>query len=652
MRHCTILERVRRRSTDDSGASLMLVIIFVMVFSLVGAVILDFATTGFKTTESIVDIRDEQHAVDAAVEGAISAIRGSNTAGYAGETCPTYTYVTPAGTTDPEVVVTCTAQGGTIGAPTDDQPKYAVLTLGDDADEGFHQSGNETLLVEGGIFSNSKITVGTSAKDFMSVFGNALAVGPCTPADGSGNPTRISANGELQCSLEDIPTHSLTGGEPDPNYPAAVSALTGMAVDPAATCTSANSVVKFVPGVYTEHPENHIPAGCNGDVWWFSQATSPAGLGVYYFDFPEADSLWDLQDLRVNVVGGTPNGWSASSSAATVTAAFPNACLDTAPGVQFIFGGNTRLFSQEVSNSGRIHLCSSASTTTNQRIALYGLKSGATPSTSTSELKNKTTPSGDFSTSTQAWQEGGGAATTTLTGGVKESASEAYNDFEDIDLGSVVSKVYLDVYHSEASNKIDPSIDVTFGSGGRTYDLTNRSSHATAETLDITEDLQSVFRYQDVNSLAATFKVDAPSLDIAELCPGKKKGCTPSVAETATASLDAVILETGNNPQAIFSGTVYAPTGRLDIQVHNSGDVEFQRGVIARTIDADASASMKQSDSPFSLPGLVNIRRVLFEATVGGDPRLRALVQFTDKKNGVAHPGYVADVLNWVVLHA
>ncbi|HUF33052.1 MAG TPA: hypothetical protein VMN58_07580, partial [Acidimicrobiales bacterium] len=62
------------------------------------------------------------------------------------------------------------------------------------------------------------------------------------------------------------------------------------------------------------------------------------------------------------------------------------------------------------------------------------------------------------------------------------------------------------------------------------------------------------------------------------------------------------------------------------------------------------SASMKQGDSPFQLPGTDDLRGVTFEAFVGSQVRLRARVSYTDTDGGVILPGYRVRVRDWVVV--
>jgi hypothetical protein len=55
---------------------------------------------------------------------------------------------------------------------------------------------------------------------------------------------------------------------------------------------------------------------------------------------------------------------------------------------------------------------------------------------------------------------------------------------------------------------------------------------------------------------------------------------------TTTTPPSCAILETKTNPNIYFRGTFYAPTARVTVKVHNKGDTVFQRGIIARMIDA------------------------------------------------------------------
>jgi hypothetical protein len=676
---------VRSHCKDESGASLMMVIVFVMIFAVIVGAILDFASAGFKTTEDIVDVRNDQQALDAAMDGAINALRGSSTVGFSGVDCPQPFQYESIDGDDPDVEVTCEGVGGTTGTVTDNVPKYAILTLGTDASEGFTKTGNKQLTIDGGIFSNSKINIDQSD---IRVLGDAYALGGCPPETG-GEPTALFATGQRDCHLP------AAQQEPDPNYEPAVSNISALAaVDPSATCvtTSNNSyVVTFSPGLYTKKPKNHVPSNCRGSVWWFSP-------GVYYFDFPDGDGLWDLHDDRVSIVGGTPGGgWSGSSLSSAVT--FPGACdpgdeSAPQPGVQFIFGGESRL-SQHVASEA-IELCPYAPGA-GQRIAFYGLKSGTRTTTSDALRQADATTATNFLSPDDAKASGGGSATAALTGAANKSASLTLSSYGDctsgtctspiVPAGATVTAASLEITHKESGTNPEKA-GLTWTWKPKTgADVTCSATTSTSvhtDTCNILPTIQSsTFPHDALSGFKSTqLAVDASSLTVT---PGDdclkpngqpKNNCTPTLptVETATVEVDAIvmkisytapgfeahrcpssesncaILETKTNPTAYFYGTFYAPSARVSVWVQNKGTTVFSRGIIARTIDGDVSASSKQDDSPFQLPGLVFTRTTLFEATIDGTPRLRAKVAYNDSKNGISLPGYQVKVLNWIVL--
>jgi hypothetical protein len=689
---------------NEEGASLILVIIFVSIFAIISAAILDLASTGLKMTRSIEEVRNDQNEIEGAVDGAINAIRSSN-AGYTGEPgClttdgPVFTYEMADGD---DVDVTCRVAGGSTGGVDDTMPSYAILTLGTGSCEGIVQLGNDTLAVDGSIRSNSKISTGASlgacpefaggAQSRLSVFGDIFAVGQCIPGSGD-NPTRVIPHGQIDCEM------GSGQAEPRPPYPAAASNISGMAIDPPASCggaaVPATSIVRFEPGVYTEHLRHYVPAPCStitNTAWWLSP-------GVYYFDFRAADSILDLWDSDPttpgdqwkNLVAGTPQGWSANSLASAVSP--PNAACDPdAVGAQIIFGGSSRIRTESDSSAfdrGEIEICGSARGATSQEIALYGLDTVSAPTPRTVVGANdaaarKVAPS-DPTQTAGTWTNVPNArviddtvtavATSQLDGNGTKIASLSYAEFEDVAVGSDISSVMLDVSHREtgsnttAFNKLNPSVIIRFGSSSQTINLT-RSSSQTTQSVDISSFLKTALRYQDVNALTVEYRVDGSTLSpqSGNGCPNGAQ-CTPSQKGTVTldgvrlrvahtlpgfqpisgatcASPSCALMWTTANPYVVIHGTVFAPSARLDLDLHNTGETRFLRGIIARTLHASACPCANQTDAPFSLPGLSNVRRVDFVATVNGRERLRARVQYTD----TPVLGERVSILNWKVI--
>jgi hypothetical protein len=717
---------------DEEGASLILVIIFVLIFSIVIAAILDFATTGFKTTQEVIGIRSQQHAVDGAMDGAINAIRGSSTIGLENSPidCPDFNYESPDGK---DVLVTCeavSAAGG--GDPIDTYPQYAVLTglWGPSASQcdGFLQSGGgvgveKRMLVNGGIFSNGRLAVNTfeddagdvdgcdpnlvSGRSYMSVFGDAFAVGKCTWwKTGNSDTTRkiVLHGGTLGCANRGTPPPpmpDMPAYEPNANTAAGVASLAATAYggnasnyyDPLPNCSPSQDVdVAFKPGVYTELPKYHVEeAGCSGNVWWFQP-------GTYYFDFPSTDAEWAVNAGDV-VIGGTLRNPSNVS--------LPDACDPTAstttdsddgapnPGVQFIFGGSSRLTTQSsVGNNGIVDLCAGepptpVSDTTKQRIAVYALQPHTVAPTyatrpaavSPENFETATDPTGSFTQPGEAKSPGGGHAFQDFTASGSNTGSLTFSNFADIQPGSTITSVEAVVRHAEddAANGLDESITLHYLSDdsntGAGQTLAMGSSDCTSavvsgfteETCDL-DFLDDHFTWRDINSLTATYDVDASALKSNKVCnppTGPDRVCV-DVDETAQARLDSIVikvgyqvpgfekqdsgsdpfLETSNNPITLFKGTFFAPYADLIVDVHASGTTEFKRGVIASSIRGSVSSSSTQTTAPFSLPLANGNRVVLFEAFVDGKPRLRAKVSYNDADV----PGKTLQVLSWAVV--
>lgn len=657
---------MRSRAKGERGASLIMVIVFVMVFGLIGAAILDFANTGFDASESTVEVRNGQHAVDGAMEGAINAIRRSNSAGFAGSpvACPTFEYdATDA--SDPDVTVTCKALGSSTGGSDSTIPEYAVLILGRTGSDGFYHSGSasKVLTIDGGIFSNRVIDAGNAS---ISVFGDVFALKSCEPDDSQGEPTTITATGFRKCHLNDpgFPQHESHPGEADPSYAMQISSLSGLPGDPDASCSNPNAVIRFIPGIYTEDPAGLVPAACKGKVWWFTP-------GTYYFNF-NSNGLWDIPN-DISVVGGTlSNGWGVNTNASTIS--FPDACdpgTASTPknGVQFILGGDTRIVTSGPAE--RLELCAGqAGVTDKQRIAVYGLSSGSRTTHGTASnpknLKaNTASSSGNpaFLLPDNAKAIGGLSSIATL--GRNQSASLRLENFSLTGLsdfeGAKLLTATLRINRSVGPRITSENVVIDTGRTTKTYNSIPGSG-----SINILADLDPKYRWKQIRDLKVTYtavhnnnnqpdtaSLDGIELDITYQGSGfQAHGCSPACN----------ILDVGNNGFALFHGTFYAPTASVFVRVHNGqpnqGEITFDRGLIARSVDADAINSSKQTTSPFQLPGVTDRRVVLLEAYLNkdgnpstppaaGDLRLRARVSFDDA-DGL--PGRTLRVLDWVVM--
>src|SRR4051794_38431135 len=158
-----LVERTRR---DDQGSALVLALIVITVIGIIMAAVLSFAGTGLLAAPQLRDLRNQNHYVAGAVDGAINNIRYQNLAGQVGSdipACPPFAPPAPPasdlGAAGHAYNVTCAGQDSS-GSLQPGVPRWAVLALGNNAGEGINQSnGNKLLTIDGGIYSHKDITV-------------------------------------------------------------------------------------------------------------------------------------------------------------------------------------------------------------------------------------------------------------------------------------------------------------------------------------------------------------------------------------------------------------------------------------------------------------------------------------------------------------
>lgn len=584
------------QAADERGVSLLLVVVFMTVFSVMTGVLLDFANTGFKTTTAIETIRDEHHALDAAIEAAINGIRGSGLVGLEDPGQPgvcvgfnDLEYTPPADSGQPDVTVTCTpASSGTFtGGPDDPMPRFAIQAVGTGDCDGIALGGTEPMFVSGGISSTRRLGVAEPVNGgcgpvlgngaFLHVAGDVYAddCGVATTVD----PPRltVTAGSVLDC---DRPVSEAAGV---PQYvPASITVdevADQVVTDPdrwdrLPTCSANGEVATFVAGVYTELPSLHLErAGCGADVWWFQP-------GVYYFDFPEDpatnahEAEWAV-DQPTKMVGGTPSGWDPATAADVVLS---GACSPPStdgdgddPGVQFIFGGESHIVSRSNANGYGMELCAGPGGPGRQRIAVFGLStlsppfdSGTctrTPTDGTFAADVAPTSVGDTFANAAGAQEidsFAGYATAALSSEGNEAASIDFSSFADIPEGSIVTGVHARVRHRQTglqATEIEATLDLRYldDDGNQVSidtivvpdDLLGLTSF---ETEELSADLSETFLWKGVNSLVATYSVTA-DLETQHICvpstgpPANRCSVTNEfVPEEASDELDGIDL--------------------------------------------------------------------------------------------------------------
>jgi hypothetical protein len=454
---------------------------------------------------------------------------------------------------------------------------------------------------------------------------------------------RVGSNGT--CNIAQCPAMPGTTVA-DPTYPPA----TGRAPDPpqaAPSCEASAAAAVFSPGTYNALP----PFDWCDKPWWFKP-------GVYYFNFSDPGShVWTIDGT---VVGGTPYGWDPMD-ANSPPPKLPGACrtgdqLPPNDGVQFIFGGDSQL---KVAASGRVELCAQPSPN-RQQIAIYGLTPSFGATSDPAAPPQEVAPDNATSTGAAPYDNPPAATGATAIDGTATQASIPANtaaslrfDFPALQAG-IVEHAELRIVHHEdpglASLSLDLRDDDTVKQSftvnsvactptppctGETQSFDVTSQFFDDENLASTADLNAVFTAQALDGGPYTSFVDGVVLDL-KLSPPPDAyraltGCT-QVTE-ATDPLNprqpCPVLSTEAGAALYVQGTVYAPTGGLDVNGRPDDPVRFDLGVIARTI-------VFQPGNGGAPPGVTAgggfDRNVVLNARVNGNETIRVTtsVSFDD----------------------
>lgn len=393
-----------RRRLNESGATLVIVLIIVTLLGLVSGVVLSQVDTSVRTTVGLRDETTSVYGADGAAQYAINKIRADDAT-----TCITGASNIPLNNFIPSsngntagassAYVTCTPdpQNAESGNPhsANSSPGAALLTLDPNlSEDGIAASVNAgPIKIRGGIFSNSRINASSGinntwlppASDPSGKTYN-IARGDCLPDaahmtfnPGHGSTTCNYASPDLRG--KDPGTLTPHGASYNPPAPASgdgvIQACTAANSCGVRSCVTSGPAAnrdvyqKVLPGRFTNATTLTNLTGCSTGNIWFTP-------GTYYFDFPAANSLWDL--ATVQVVAGTISP-SLSLNNKITDVQMPTACIGpgetgstNSSGVLFAFGGASRLGVNNSAGTGsQMAICASNSPD-GPPVAIYGLK--------------------------------------------------------------------------------------------------------------------------------------------------------------------------------------------------------------------------------------------------------------------------------------
>ena len=639
---------MRRR--DDRGSSLLMVLVVITVVALALSALLTRSDAAQKVTAALRQEAAAAYTADGAMQAAINNLRNSSYNGEPGQRCfglsdtlsllafdglnPVAVKCQP----DPkQVVVQCT---GDADCNRPDNAVLALSTIPGETGISVSQPAAATFRVHGKVFSNSSIdlTAGSlSASDTLSARGLCSA-GVLAPL----------------CGLASLPRVA-------PVYEPAVASVPAHRSLPA--CTTPNSLVTFIPGYYDDAEGlsrmMSATSPCHHSTWWFKP-------GTYYFDFHNSsnpllsgNNTWTVE--AGNLIAGTTAGTSCVSPLA-----------GTAPGVQFIFGGSSRLAVE----GGKAEICGTYSAS-KPPIAVYGLTSGS--ETSTSEALRPTAVSllskfGLSATPSRLSTVDGIAATwkSTTANDTAGLTLNGYSQAGAIPVGSVLESAELQITHRHSdpltTDKLDLSVDVGPGApltatvtgrpGGPAYGMTTvpldaartgslaRALYAgvfTGASISLTAGLTAKDDTEDIDAIRLVLTYREPAFRAGNGCvvegPYPTNGCA---------------LISGN---VSVDGTVYAPEAALDLTSTGGSRPIVKAGLVIRALRVSITGSLigVAIDLPNVSPGFtfgLHLSVYLCPGALiclpSGRPALQAKVGLIDADPSSPDPGRRrVTVLGW-----
>ena len=658
---------LKSRVRGDEGAALVTALIIISVVAVLAGAVLQFGFTSAANTTATAASGKTLYSADGNADGAIRALADNPYLGLDPYNSSCFSTSQPLNAT--AATVSCRARAGSgsiIGSATlNSQPAAAVTALGTTGTEGVTQSAGTTALVQGDIKSANVVNQGAGAT--LTTRGSVTGAAAVCTASGVATPA-------IYC-----PAPAPTDPAADPTYGASwamPSTFPPFVTTPTPACTT--NTMTISPGTYTSVARIQAVLSCPNTIIHFLP-------GVYNFDFTDTSASHELT-FNGNVTGsvvvaGTRTvppavgGWNVNATPGTVpfpTAANPaiSACDQTQQGVQFIFGGDSRLNV----TSGKFQICSllPLASTAAQHVAIAGYPTttqlGTTTSLPTTAVNATNPAAGNRTWSNLANAYGAGVADAQVPNSGDQSEFLDVGGFPTTNLPPTGNVSVTVTFTARPSGTGQLRGLLVYGPAASTTSMTDRllaqcpgdpaCSSAALTTYTITETVPaselSTLRlrlYLNNNSnspVRADF--DAATFTI----PTFISGTSGVVAQTGYpgAGTAALIKVAGAYPSTVFvvHGTIYAPNAPLDLAMTGVPHTVVDRGVVVRDLTLATTWISSASTWPvISIPLLDRApRQVVVSVAVNGLTELIAEATFTNTAaTGGTLNGTYAHVTQW-----
>ena len=430
----------------------------------------------------------------------------------------------------------------------------------------------------------------------------------------------------------------------DPAYDSPANVVPPYRPVPAAVAANCpGKVMTFQPGYYDDAESlTTLMKGtgsnpCKDSVWWFTP-------GTYYFDFHNSanpllggSDVWTINNGQL--VAGTPTNAAGTvlakpASPATIPGACQNPIKSTsAVGVQFIFGGDSRL---EFTGSADAEICASYHTG-RPPIALYGMRGGADAPVPTATVKpssvlNPPAPvlfAGASVTAANLANPDSVSASWVKSSGGSQTGSftlAGYAPAATIPAGSVLTSATLRVVYQNTAGAngdvrtvvltpaaggaaVSSTLPSTSGAAARTalVDLYGGGSSALAAAVHSYGFSSASMAFSSKLTHAGTETIDAIQLDLSYLPPAFRAqdvaipggNCLAASYPSGCAVLSTV---TSYHGALYIQGTTYVPKAVIDLTLSSITSQVMRFGLVARALWIKETGSISYSGPVIEVP--------------------------------------------------